>query len=214
MATTTKPRPRPRTVGEWKEARRQRYRNAGDSGGFRVLPRKVVDSDAFNDLTKSAKIVLILSLCQLDYWTNKKHKGLPKKETSVGPLRNEGRFSLPNNLLKEAGIKGEDTIARVRKELVAAGFWETIETGSVFHTAIFQWSDNWLRYNQMSRHERKQLKLTGKQPGYCHYPNIVKYNEKFKKIKELSTLTDSTDLEEDDDVYTEQLELFPDMLAR
>ncbi len=56
----TKPRPRPRTVEEWREARRQRYRQAGDKGGFRVLPTKVIDSDAFNELSKSGKLVLIV----------------------------------------------------------------------------------------------------------------------------------------------------------
>jgi hypothetical protein len=68
----TRPRPRPKPVGEWKEARRERYRNAGDKGGFRLLPVKVLDSDAFNELSKSAKIVLIISRGQLDYW-QKKH---------------------------------------------------------------------------------------------------------------------------------------------
>ncbi len=211
---TPKSKPRPRTAEEWKEARRERYRNAGDSGGFRVLPRKVVDSDAFNELSKSAKIVLILSLSQLDYWYKKNHRGLPKRETSVGPLRNEGRFSLPNNLLKEAGIRGEDTIARVRKELVAVGFWETVETGSVFNSAVFQWSDNWLTYNQRSKHERKQLKPTDKQPGYCHYPNILKYNDNLKAMKDSHTLTDCTDIEEEDNMYPVQFVLFPELLAR
>lgn len=61
----TRTRPRPRTVQQWKEARRDRYRSAGDKGGFRLLPIKVLDSGAFNELSKSAKIVLILSLIQL-----------------------------------------------------------------------------------------------------------------------------------------------------
>jgi hypothetical protein len=78
-------------------------------------------SDAFNELSKSAKIVLMLSLGQLDYWVKKKHAYVQKRESSIGPLRNDGQFSLPSNFLKERGISGSDTIARVRKELVAAG---------------------------------------------------------------------------------------------
>jgi hypothetical protein len=152
----TRPRPRPKTVAEWRDLRRERYRNAGSSGGFRVLPVKVVDSDAFNELSKSAKIVLMLSLCQLDYWT-KNHKHLPRRDSSIGPLRHDGRFSLPSNLLKERGIKSSETIAEVRKELVAAGFWETVETGSLYNSGIFRWSDKWLLYNQKSGKERKQL---------------------------------------------------------
>jgi hypothetical protein len=53
-------------VEEWKEARRERYRKAGDRGGFRLLPIKAIDSDAFNELSKSAKLVLMLSWCQID----------------------------------------------------------------------------------------------------------------------------------------------------
>jgi hypothetical protein len=115
--------PKPKTVEDWREKRKEKYRNAGDKGGFRVLPIKVLESDPFNELSKSAKIVLIVSLSQLDYWVKKNHKGLPKRESSIGPLRNDGCFSLPSNLLKERGIKGTDTIARVRKELIEAGFW-------------------------------------------------------------------------------------------
>ncbi len=172
----TRPRPRPRTVQQWKEARRDRYRNAGDKGGFRLLPVKVLDSDAFNELSKSAKIVLIMSLSQVDYW-HKKHKGLPHRDTSIGPLRNDGLFSLPNNLLIERGIKATDTIARVRKELIAAGFWETVETGTLFNAGVFRWSDNWLVYNQKPVSQRKQSPGNVLPAGVCHYPNIIKFNE-------------------------------------
>jgi hypothetical protein len=211
----TKPRPRPRTVAQWKEARRERYRRAGNNGGFRVLPIKVIDSDAFNELSKSAKIVLILSLCMLDYW-HKKHNGKLKRETSVGPLRNEGRFSLPNHLLKERGIKGEDTIARVRRELVAAGFWDTVETGTVFNSAVFHWSDRWTQYNQRSIEVRKQIDTDQTAPGYCLYPNITKYNENLRASKDAHTLNPSAnnnDAQEDQHEYRAQIELFPEVVA-
>ena len=111
-----KPRPRPKTEAEWREKRRERYRNSGNHSGFRVLPSKVLDSDAFNELSKSSKLVLIISLSQIDYWT-KKHKHKPKRDSSIGPLRNDGCFSLPSNLLKERGIRGSDTIAAPAKRL-------------------------------------------------------------------------------------------------
>jgi hypothetical protein len=174
---TTKPKPRPRSVEEWREKRKKRYGNDGGKGGFRILPRRVLDSDAFNELSKSAKLVLILSLDQLDYWLNKKHKGQPKRDSTVGLLRNDGRFSLPNNLLKERGINGSDTIAKARRELVAAGFWETVETGTLQQSGVFRWSDNWVTYNQRSIHDRMSMASHAKAPGYCHYPNIERYNE-------------------------------------
>ncbi len=177
-----KPRPRPKTEAEWKEKRRERYKNAGDKGGFRVLPVKVADSDAFNELSKSAKLVLIIRLSQVDYWT-KKHKYLPKRDSSIGPLRNGGCFSLPSNLLKERGIRGSDTIAAARKEIVAVGFWETVETGTLHNTGVFRWSDNWLSYNQKPVAKRKSLDPSAKAPGFCHYPNITEYNDQIKAQK-------------------------------
>jgi len=182
MSYDIKPRPRPKTEADWREVRRERYGNVGNKGGFRVLPVKVVDSDAFNELSKSAKIVLMLSLCQLDYWT-KKHKHIPKRESSIGPLRNDGRFSLPSNLLKERGIRGSDTIAAARKEIVAAGFWETVETGTLNNTGVFRWSDSWLTYNQEPVAKRKSLDPDAKAPGFCHYPNITEYNDQIRAQK-------------------------------
>ncbi len=211
-----KPRPRPKTEADWREIRRQRYRDAGDKGGFRFLPSKVLDSDAFNELSKSAKLVLIISLSQMDYWS-KKHKHIPKEESSIGPLRNDGCFSLPSNLLKERGIRGTDTIAAARKEIVAAGFWETLETGTLQNTGVFRWSDNWLTYNQKPQAKRKSLDPSAKVPGYCHYPNIIEYNEQIKAQK-ASELDNSS--EHQDEVYYisgdndhAQLELFAEQAA-
>jgi hypothetical protein len=215
---TTKPKPRPRSVEEWREKRKKRYANDGGSGGFRILPRRVLDSDAFNELSKSAKLVLILSLDQLDYWYKKKHKGEFKRNSTVGQLRNDGRFSLPSNLLKERRITSSDTIAKTRRELVAAGFWETVETGTLQQSGIFRWSDNWVTYNQRSVHDRKRMPAGAKAPGHCLYPNITRYNETRR-----ADIAAEQDLEpkpgqEDDPLNEEfrfpvQLELFPELAA-
>ncbi len=132
-------------------------------------------------------------------------------------LRNDGCFSLPSNLLKERGIRGTDTIAAARKELVAAGFWETVETGSLYNTGVFRWSYNWLTYNQKPVAKRKSLDPSAKAPGYCHYPNIIEYNEHIRAQK-ASELDIS--LEHQDEVYYisggndyAQLELFPELAA-
>lgn len=211
---TTKPKPRPRSVEEWREKRKKRYGNGGDNGGFRILPRKVLDSDAFNELTKSAKIVLILSLDQLDYWRKNTHRGEPKRASSIGPLRNDGRFSLPNNLLKERGINGSDTIAKARRELVAAGFWETVETGTLQQSGIFRWSDNWVTYNQKSVHDRMRIDAGAKKTGYCLYPNIVNYNEgrqaSTDDAQDSETNTDAINPEPE---FPVQLELFIELAA-
>ncbi len=216
MSYDIKPRPRPKTEADWREKRRERYRNSVNNGGFRLLPVRVLDSDAFNELSKSSKLVLIISLSQVDYWT-KKHKYLPKRESSIGPLRNDGRFSLPSNLLKERGIKSSETIAQARKEIVAAGFWETVESGSLYNTGVFRWSDNWLTYNQKPVAKRESLDPSAKAPEYCHYPNIIEYNVQIKAQK-ASELDNSS--EHQDEVYYisggndhAQLELFPELAA-
>ncbi len=217
MSYDIKPRPRPKSEAEWREVRRQRYHDAGDKGGFRLLPVKVLDSDAFNELSKSAKLVLILSLSQIDYWQKKYHKTVPRRDSSIGALRNDGRFSLPSNLLKERGIKGSDTIARARREIVAAGFWETVETGTLHNTGVFRWSDNWLTYNQKPVAKRKQIDPSAKAPGFCHYPNITEYNDQIKAQK--ASELDNSSEHQDQEYYISrgndyvQLELFPELAA-
>jgi hypothetical protein len=214
----TKPKPRPRTVEEWREKRKKRYSNDGDKGGFRILPRKVFDSDAFNELSKSAKLVLILSLDQLDYWLKKKHKGQPKRDSTVGALRNDGRFSLPNNLIKERGISGSETVAKTRREIVAAGFWETVETGTLQQSGIFRWSDNWVAYNQRSVHDRMRIDASAKAPGHCLYPNITRYNEARRGDDADQQDSEPKPDQENDTLnpkfkFPVQLELFPELAA-
>ena len=174
---TSSTKPKPKTVEEWRIFRKSRYSNGGKSGGMRILPRKVLDSDAFNELSNSEKLILILSLDQLDYWSRKRHAGEPKRDSSVGPLRNDGRFSLPNNLIKERGVKGSDTIAKARRKLVAIGFWETVRTGTLLQSGVFRWSDQWLTYNQRSPREREQTDPSSPPPGKCLYPNIKWFND-------------------------------------
>lgn len=160
-----------------------KYRNAGGNGRLRFLPSKVLDSDAVNALSKSSKLVLVISPSQIDYRQNKYHKRVPRRDCSIGRLRNDGHFSLPLNLLKERGIRGSNIIARACKKIVAAEFWETIETGTLHNSGVFRWSDNRLAYNQKPLAERKSLDPSAKALGYCHYPKITKYNDHVKAQK-------------------------------
>jgi len=83
---------------------------------------------------------------------------------------------LPNNLFKEQGINGSDTIARVRRAPVAAGFWKTVQTGTLQQSAIFRWSDNGVTYNRRSVHDRMIMDAGAKTPAYCLCPNIIRFN--------------------------------------
>ena len=175
----------------------------------------MLDSDAFNELSKSAKLVLIISLSQVDYWY-KKHKGIPRRDSSIGPLRNDGRFSLPSNLLKERGIRGSDTIAAARKEIVAAGFWETVETGTLHNTGVFRWSDNWLTYNQKPLAKRKSLDPALKLQGIAIIQTLLStmIRSKLRKLQSWIILQ-----HQDQEYYISggndyaQLELFEELAA-
>jgi hypothetical protein len=110
------------------------------------------------------------------------------------------------------------TQQRRAKELVAAGFWETVHTGSLFNAGVFRWSDNWLRYNQKPVLQRKQCDGGVLPAGFCHYPNIVKFNQEFSGR---SSARDSLGNSEESGnsgtlVQPEalQLELFPELVAQ
>ena len=91
-----------------------------------------------------------------------------------------------------------------------------METGTLHNTGIFRWSDNWLTYNQKPEAKRKSLDPSSKAPGYCHYPNIIEYNNTLRAEK-ASELDSST--HQDQEYYISggsdhvQLELFEELAA-
>ncbi len=91
-----------------------------------------------------------------------------------------------------------------------------METGSLYNTGVFRWSDQWLVYNQKSVTERKQLDPKAKQPGYCHYPYIEQYNEAIRINKaggsSISIQLDSS-IDHQEEETPLQLELFPSLVA-
>jgi hypothetical protein len=141
---------------------------------------------------------------------------LPGRDSVIGRLRKDEQFSLPSNLLKERGISDTDTIARARKELVAAGFWETVETGSLYNPGIFWRSDKWLLYNQKNVKGRKQVEKNAKQPGYCHYPNIIQHNKAIRINKaggSSISIQQGSNADHQEEDTPLQLELFPQLAA-
>ena len=119
-------------------------------------------------------------LAQLGYApkSSKRREKLLKEDIfkcSLGYLLNRGEFGLPTKYLQERGIKGEDTIAGAKKRLVQIGFIDVVQIGSLMKAGRFRYSDRWRSFKSL-----ESCNYTGPMPGYCHYPNIQKYNEAHK----------------------------------
>jgi hypothetical protein len=93
---------------------------------------------------------------------------------------------------------------------------ETVETGSLYNTGVFRWSDGWLTYDQKSQAKRKRIDSSAKAPGYCNCPNITKYNNQIKAQKaselDISTHQDQVYYISEGNDYA-QLELFEEQAA-
>ncbi|MFH1117533.1 MAG: hypothetical protein V1792_26735 [Pseudomonadota bacterium] len=199
---------KPKTIAEW---RKERLRKAKQEKGFILIPMELWNGEAFHALTKAEKLILLECLSQLRYAprSKKKQSGIPKDQIfqcGLGPLLNKGEFGLPTKYLQERGIKGEDTIARAKKRLVALGFIDVVTQGSFAKAGRFRYSDRWRTYNSgplMSEHGEPLY--DGPLPGYCHYPNIIKHNVAISSSESLSQ-----DSQEPDDLGYVQLDLFKD----
>jgi hypothetical protein len=176
-----KAKPKPKTIKEWRE---ERLKKARQEGGFIVIPMELWNGEAFHDLTKSEKLILLECFAQLRYApkSKKKRNQLNQQkilECGLGRLLNNGEFGLPTRYLQERGIKGEDTIARAKKRLVQIGFLDVVTPGAFNKAARFRYSDRWRTYKSGELdHPEGSCSYKGPLPGYCHYPNIIRHNKK------------------------------------
>jgi hypothetical protein len=203
----TNNKPRPKTVEEWRSERRKKAKR---EGGFILIPMELWNGEAFHALQKAEKLILLECLSQLRYApksTSKREK-IPKDslfKCSLGHLLNKGEFGLPTKYLQERGIKSEETISRAKKRLVELGFLDVVTQGSFTKAGRFRYSDRWRLYgSEALSKENGTPSYDGPLPGYCHYPNIMKYND-FRAQQHNTEVLNNKDKES----YT-QLELFPD----
>ncbi|MGO9117528.1 MAG: hypothetical protein ACLQPD_07945 [Desulfomonilaceae bacterium] len=175
---TTKPKPK--TIDDW---RKERIKKAKREGGYILIPMELFNGEAFHALSKSEKLILIECLAQLRYAPKnlKKRKALTDQrlfKCGLGHLLNGGEFGLPTKYLQERGIKGEDTISNAKKRLVQIGFFDVVVQGSFTKAGRFRYSDRWRSYNSGNLfREKDAIVYDGILPGYCHYPNIIQFNE-------------------------------------
>jgi hypothetical protein len=177
---TNKNKSKPKTIEEWQKERRKK---AKQEGGFILIPMELWNGEAFHELSKAEKLILLECMAQVRYAPRnaKKREKIPKDnmfKCSLGHLLNKGEFGLPTKYLQERGIKGEETISKAKKRLVQMGFLDVVEQGSFAKAGRFRYSDRWRTYNCGALFKEDGTPCyDGPLPGYCHYPKIIEYNQ-------------------------------------
>jgi len=153
----------PKKIEDWKETIREDVK--GKRGAWRLLPREIFNSDAYNELSHAERSMLLTALNQISYEDSSKKR--KRKVDSRKVLRNGGRLYLTQNELKARGVKSPATIAKGKRRLVELGFLDVIETGTVNKPTLFQVSDRWRKY---PRGDYKPQ--DGKPPGVSLYDGL------------------------------------------
>ena len=116
------------------------------SGGFRLLPREILLSEAFGDLSGAAVRLLLLAWNQVYF---DKHNKL-----------RESNIYLTHDAAMAIGIGSSQTITKARNELVEKGFLEVSVTGSVRLASVFRISERWRKYPY--GHQREDSRPAGR----------------------------------------------------
>ncbi|MBM3299037.1 MAG: hypothetical protein FJY85_03685, partial [Deltaproteobacteria bacterium] len=119
----------PKSTEEWLKQRRKA------SGGWRLLPREVLFSEAFISLSSPGKLILLLAWDDVEY--EKPEKKGRNRGVKAAPKPTGKPIHLPANKCK-IFVKGTKTITRARKELVEVGFLDVLRTGTCFEAAQFR----------------------------------------------------------------------------
>ncbi len=135
-----------KAIEKWRKKARER------SGGFRLLPREILASEAFSCLSGAAIRLLLLAWDQVYF--EKKGKGERKGK------RKDGKIYLPHYAAMAIGVKSSQTITKARNELVEMGFLDVCITGSVNLASAFTISERWKKYPY--GHQRKDSRPAGR----------------------------------------------------
>ena len=110
------------------------------------MPREILLSEAFRDLSGAAVRLLLLAWNQVFF----DHKG---------KLR-EGNIYLPHDAAMAIGVKSSQTITKARKQLVEVGFLDVTVVGSVLVASVFKLSERWRKYPY--GHQREDSRPAGR----------------------------------------------------
>ena len=159
-----------KTVEQWRDEIDRDA--AGGRGKFRILPREIFNSRAFTALGGSGTIVALAILNRLEYdKRGKKDRKGVKVECSV--LRNNGEFQLTVNELVARGLS-RSTATRARFLAWELGFFDVIESGTLYHAGRYRYSERWRKFPDGDYRSVGQLPL-----GRNVYPE-----NGFKKIED------------------------------
>jgi hypothetical protein len=131
---------RQKAIERWKKDARKL------SGGFRLVPREVLLSDAFAALSGAAVRLLLLAWNQVFF--DKKNKVIPRD------------IYLPHDAAMAIGIRSSQTITKARNELVEIGFLDVEVIGSVKLASVFGLSERWRKYPY--GHQREDSRPAGR----------------------------------------------------
>ena len=129
---------KPKSVEEWRARGKK-------SPGFRLLTREILFSQAFSGLSGSAVKLLLLAWDQVMFEPNNTRNKRDRKRNLGGVMKND-IIVVPHNGAKAVGVTSSATITKARKELIANGFLDVEETGSVHAATRFKISERWRKY--------------------------------------------------------------------
>jgi len=110
------------------------------------MPREILLSEAFKDLSGKAVKILLLAWNQVYFDTQNRMKN--------------NVVYLPHYACMGIGVNSSQTITRARNELVEKGFLDVYQTGSMKHASQFTISERWKSYPL--GHHRKDSRPAGR----------------------------------------------------
>ena len=103
---------------------------------WNVLPKAILNCDAYWELSNAAKAILLRALAELRF--KEVPKGSKRGKSLFGGLERDGYFCLPYGMLMAAGIGTKPTIAKALKELKESGWIVQVNQRSLFRLSTYR----------------------------------------------------------------------------
>ncbi|MGO9122422.1 MAG: hypothetical protein ACLQPD_33010 [Desulfomonilaceae bacterium] len=163
-----KPHHEPKSVEWWRAKLDETEDDA--YGHFKLLPRLMLNSRAFAELTYGGVQFVLAMLDKLHYKDNHKTTGgrgvKSSKKLAPAVVKDGGRFKVTNNELIARGVKSSATISAARSQAWELGFYDVEKTGTLKNPAEGKYSERWKLFPDGPFQPNGQPR-----PGKCLYPN-------------------------------------------
>lgn len=139
------------TVEDWKKHLRTQKFN------WKVLPKAILNCDAYWELSNPAKVILLRALAELKF--KKISKSNSKRSKSLfGGLDGPNIFYLPYGMLMATGIGSKPTISTALKELKISGWIVQVNQRSPFGLSAYRLGPDVLNEKIFSRRPKVSSK--------------------------------------------------------